>query len=117
MLESCFPREAVRPPARGESFRRSCHVEVSCRAVGDKITSCGQGVICNVSAQGMCLHVNRRFEVGRLLALEVSGATGRGGRRVLAYLIRVAPAAGGQWELGCTFTSRLSDEEVRALFW
>jgi hypothetical protein len=120
MLEPRFPLGAGRAPRRGtqrgESFRRKCHLEVSCRAVGDRITHYGQGIIRNVSAQGICLHVSRRFEVGRLLALELPGAAGRGARRLLAYLIRIAPAANGLWELGCTFTSRLSDEELRTLF-
>jgi hypothetical protein len=121
MLEPRSPLEAGRAPRRPaercESLRRSCHLEVSCRAVGDKITHGGHGVIRNVSAQGICLHASRRFEVGRLLALELPGTAGRGGRRLLAYLIRIAPTAEGLWELGCTFTSRLSDEELRSLFW
>jgi hypothetical protein len=120
MLESRSPLEAdrakLRAAERCQSVRRLCELEVSCRAVGDKITTYARGVVRNVSAQGICLHVSSRFEVGRLLALELPGASGSGGRRLLAYLIRVAPAAEGHWELGCTFTSRLSDEELRTLF-
>jgi hypothetical protein len=119
MREPCSSLEDVpvtlRAGARSEPFRRSCHREVSCRAVGDKITSRGQGVLRNVSLQGVCLHLNRRFDVGRLLAIELLGAAGRGERRLLAYLIRVAPTAGGQWELGCLFTSRLTEEELWGL--
>jgi hypothetical protein len=119
MREPCsFLEDApipLRAAARSEPFRRSCHREISCRAVGDKITSRGQGVLRNISAQGACLHLNRRFDVGRLLAIELLGAEGRGERRLLAYLIRVAPVAGDQWELGCLFTSRLTEEELRGL--
>jgi hypothetical protein len=63
----------------------------------------------------VCLILRRRFEPGAGLAIEVVGPNDAVPSILLARVVHVRAEAGGQWALGCTFVSPLSEEEVQAL--
>jgi CheY-like chemotaxis protein len=90
--------------------------EISCAPVKEFQTrDRWWGRLQDVSVSGVRVFLRRRFEPGTLLVLEVPGSVGEDPRRLLARVVRVAPGAGGGWELGCTFTQRLHADDLRAL--
>jgi hypothetical protein len=68
-----------------------------------------------VSAGGLCLVLNRRFERGAGLAIELPGTDPESPSTLLARVMNVRADGPGAWVLGCAFVSPLSDEELQAL--
>jgi hypothetical protein len=64
----------------------------------------------DVSNTGVCLRLSRRFEPGTLLALGLAPDNGL----ALARIRHVRPR-GSYWLLGCTWTTELSNEDLRPL--
>jgi hypothetical protein len=63
---------------------------------------------------GLSLNLNRRFEPGSGLAIELPSEDGTTST-VLARVSHADAGPEGGWVLGCTFISELSDEEVRTI--
>jgi hypothetical protein len=107
-----------RPPAPPERRRRlrfpvtldtACHLVA---AVGD--TQWPARVV-DVSTEGVCLLLRRRFEPGARVSLELAN-----GLRVFSCalemrVVHVAPAGDGAFVLGGVFSRRLSHAELMAL--
>jgi hypothetical protein len=68
----------------------------------------------NVSPGGLALIVDRRFELGALLAIEVQHATGTV-MTLLARVVRVIPKPSRRWLLGCSLPKKLKDDELSEL--
>jgi c-di-GMP-binding flagellar brake protein YcgR len=68
----------------------------------------------NISLGGVNLRVNRPFEPGTLLSVELPGETAQSSYTVLACVVRLTAQPEGEWVLGCTFSRELSDEDLRA---
>jgi hypothetical protein len=68
----------------------------------------------NVSRGGIRLEVDRQFEAGELLTVELPAAEGLAPSTVLACVVWSAPADGGAWSVGCTFASELAEDDLRA---
>jgi hypothetical protein len=71
--------------------------------------------ILNLSPNGIGLAFPVRIEPGTLLDLELIAGPDHPGLVTLASVVYVAPAADGDWVLGCTFIRELSDADLRAL--
>src|SRR5205085_1988087 len=69
----------------------------------------------DVSVGGVRLHLRRRFEPGAGLAIELPGRDDGPPATVLARVVHVHGQEDGSWVLGCSFVSRLSDDELNAL--
>lgn len=69
--------------------------------------------VLDVSPRGVGLLVQRRFEPGTLLVLELAGAARRP-VSVLARVVRLAARSDGWWLVGCTFFGEVDEEELRA---
>ena len=69
----------------------------------------------DVSLGGVRLHLRRRFEAGAGLAIELPGQDDGPPATVLARVVHVHGQEDGSWVLGCSFVSRLSDDELNAL--
>jgi hypothetical protein len=69
----------------------------------------------DVSRGGIQLLVDRPFEAGELLSVELPEAGGQAPSTVLACVVWATPVEGGPWSVGCTFASELSDDDL-ALF-
>jgi hypothetical protein len=69
----------------------------------------------NISLGGVSVSVDRPFEPGDLLSVELPGATEQSRCTVLACVVHVHRGAGGEWILGCTFSRELSEEDLEAL--
>jgi hypothetical protein len=65
----------------------------------------------NVSRGGINLVLDRPFEPGSIVSLELPG-TGPTPSTVLACVVHATPAGDGGWSVGCTFSRELSDADL-----
>jgi hypothetical protein len=70
------------------------------------------GTIRDLSRGGLGLILERRFEPGTVLFIELPGLDGR---TLLARVANITRLPQGSWLLGCAFSSKLGDEEVQRL--
>jgi hypothetical protein len=66
----------------------------------------------DISHGGANLLVERPFEVGQMLTLELPQESPEDSHTVLACVVRVFPAGAGQWALGCIFSRELSADDL-----
>ncbi len=122
---------AVEPvdPAEDSSDRRNylrhvCRRNSLCRPAGRHQT--GQpwkGWIEDVSIEGLKLNLNRRFEPGTLLAVEVNVTKeelvqvyhSAISRFFLAKVVRVVRRRDRKWTLGCKLVKKFNDEDLDTL--
>jgi hypothetical protein len=72
------------------------------------------GHVVNLSEDGLCLELSRRFEPGSLLTILLdSGPNSR--RSLVARVIWVKKAAEKNWKLGCQFDQPLCEFEIQEL--
>jgi len=71
--------------------------------------------ICDISQGGILLHLQRRFERGSALALEIPGDSEHEPAVVFVKVVHIKAREEGSWALGCKFVSELSDDEVQRL--
>jgi hypothetical protein len=69
----------------------------------------------DVSRGGIGLNVDRGFEGGSLLLIELPPAVDFAGATVLAYVLRADPLPGGGWALGCAFAAEPDSGGLAAL--
>lgn len=69
----------------------------------------------DISAGGLSLLVNRRFEPGTVLLLEFPGDHANRPGRLLVRVVRLEQLSKRKWALGCKFGRGLGEEEVKAL--
>jgi hypothetical protein len=94
--------------------RYPCKLEGTCQAIGNGQSAPGWSArVWDISGGGLGLILDRRFEPGTLLVLQVQGIDADGSRVMLARVVRVAAAAKGRWMLGCAISGELSEEELR----
>jgi hypothetical protein len=67
----------------------------------------------NISQGGIKLQVNRAFEPGDLLTIELPGSEGRSASNVLACVVHASAQENGEWALGCTFAHELTDADLQ----
>jgi hypothetical protein len=58
--------------------------------------------------------MDRRFEPGTLLTVELPAEDGRSAYTVLACVVHVRSQTDGTWALGCSFSRELSDDDLVA---
>jgi hypothetical protein len=97
--------------------RQSCELPVACQpaaAFGKDETS-WSGTVRDVSQGGLRLTLERRFEPGSGLAVEVPEDANGDGQTILVKVVHVKRQLDGWWSLGCKFISELSEDEIRRL--
>jgi hypothetical protein len=110
MSAKLAPEASVRGDARTAS-RHRCEVKTTCQPPSAWSKDPWPAVIRNIGTAGLSLTLNRRFERGSGLAIELPAADGSAST-VLARVIHVSPYPEGGWLLGVSFVSELSEEEV-----
>jgi hypothetical protein len=68
----------------------------------------------DISLGGVSLAVDRPFEPGGLLSVELPGATEHARCTALACVVHVTASAPGEWTIGCTFSRELSEDDLEA---
>lgn len=85
----------------------------TCRALAAEKKWQWTATVRDVSATGIGLVLNRRFEPGTVLRVRLPGRSGR--RFYLVRVVRVQAQSARKWVVGCVFPRRLSDDEVATL--
>lgn len=71
--------------------------------------------VLNLSADGIGLLVNRRFDRGDLLSLDLPSKNELGSQRLTGLVVNVDAHDEGHWRVGCKFARRLTPTELLAL--
>ena len=74
-----------------------------------------EGVIEDISQQGVRLRLRRRFEPRTGVAIELPGKDGLDSETVYAKVVHVRNDEDGSYILGCRLMSELSGEELQRL--
>jgi hypothetical protein len=74
-----------------------------------------EATVRDISLEGLGLILNRRFEPGVILAIELPRAREASFHLVLARVVRVMPQENNRWLVGCRLVNPLTREELRAL--
>jgi hypothetical protein len=72
-------------------------------------------VVRDISLGGVNLLVDRKFEEGQLLTIELPLPGAPGPQSVLACVVRANEEKPGQWALGCVFSRELANEDLEGL--
>lgn len=94
--------------------RFTCEVPTTCQPPSAYTKDPWPATIRHIANNGLSLTLNRRFERGSGLAIELPTEDGTTAT-VLARVVHVSPFEEGGWLLGCDFISELSDEEVQLI--
>jgi len=87
----------------------------SCRPITARKSEAWSATVRDVSTGGVGIVVNRRFEAGTLLSVELQDAEQTVNRTLLVRVVRVTKGDNDSWLLGCAFTSKLSESDLLAL--
>jgi serine/threonine protein kinase len=93
----------------------ACNLNVSVHADEGDLQDRWQAVVRDVSVGGVGLVLNRRFEPGTLLTVELREDDDGPPRSVEMCVVHVEKEARGRWFIGAAFTKRLAKEELRKL--
>jgi hypothetical protein len=104
-------RASVRYPCSTESFSP----DNTCRPITAHRNEAWAATVRDLSTGGVGIIVNRRFEPGTLLSIELQDAEQTVNRNLLVRVVRVTRDGDDRWLLGCAFTSKLTDAELLAL--
>lgn len=83
-------------------------------AAGDEPSERVSAVVRDISLGGVNLVVDRPFETGQLISVELP-LEGEETQTVLACVVRANPQHGQQWALGCVFSRELASEDLEGL--
>ncbi len=89
--------------------------ECPCQALSSEKDVRWAAEVKDVSADGIGLLMNRRFEPRTVLTLEIPAKDHAAAHRLLIRVVRVQPMAKRRWLVGCVFAMRLGEEEVRTM--
>jgi hypothetical protein len=90
------------PRDRRAAPRFACDVGGTCKPAVLADDKRWAGRVKDVSAGGLGLLVQRRFEPGTLLRVDLSGAEPDAPQSLFVTVVHLRPLPGGQWLLGCT---------------
>lgn len=107
------PREARAPEERRVWVRHACGLETSSRPAHDPDGERLSVRVRDVSCGGISLAVDRPFEPGELLGVELPAEPGGETSSVLACVVRCDERTGGGWVLGCTFAASLRNQDLQ----
>ena len=106
-------------PASGERriwVRQLCKLDGSCKVlVPDGAQQRWRARMRDISEGGVGLFLNRRFEVGTLLILELPSVDGQTAHLLLVRVLRLVSLAIDKWFLGCSLNPDIDNEDVKAL--
>jgi hypothetical protein len=97
--------------------RQSCSLPTTCQPASalEMKEMRWAATISDISVGGLRIVLQRRFEKGTGLAIELPGTEQRESNVVFVKVIHVGAQANGTWALGCRFVSELSEDEMNSL--
>src|SRR5437763_1112718 len=85
------------------SVRHVCDVETSCQAAKEPDSQLLPARIRNISRRGIGLLLDRPFDAGAILRIELPGEAASSSVSVLACVVHTRAEGDNQWALGCGF--------------
>jgi hypothetical protein len=104
-------RASVRYPCSEDSFGP----DNSCRPITAMRKESWLAAVRDLSTGGVGIVVNRRFEPGTLLSVELQDAEKTSARTLLVRVVRLTQEDKDHWLLGCAFTTKLSEADLLTL--
>ena len=94
--------------------RKSCTVPTVCQPASalEMQEMQWEATICDISLSGARITLQRRFEKGTGLAIELSKNNPSGTYVVFVKVVHVRSQGDGSWALGCKFISELNEDEL-----
>lgn len=86
-----------------------------CRPVGGDPEWIWSGKVQDVSTTGLCLVLERRFEPGTVLTVQLSRGKLGPAPTLVVRVVRVESRSARSWAVGCTFGGRLDENEIETL--
>jgi hypothetical protein len=95
--------------------RYSCNLEGKCQPLLGGKEVHWMGMVQEVSRGGIRLVLNRRFEVGTLLQVEIRRQQKGNTDLLLVRVVHVMAERPQWWALGCAFVGEITDDEIQLL--
>lgn len=97
--------------------RKECSLRTTCQPASalEMKEMRWAAIIADISQGGVRLVLQRRFEKGTGLAIELPGDGDREAAVVFVKVMHLRSDGNGAWSLGCKFISELSEEEMQRL--
>ncbi|GIW80628.1 MAG: hypothetical protein KatS3mg105_2435 [Gemmatales bacterium] len=108
------PSVEVTPSDRRASLRHRCQLQGLCKPVNASVDITWPAEILDISRGGLALRVDRRFERGTLLDVELHAVSTHTTQHVIARVVNLRQQHDRRWVLGCAFARELADEELWA---
>jgi hypothetical protein len=105
---------AAQAEERRAAVRYPCDLHTTCQPMGRTAAGSWPARAVNISANGIALVLNRRFERGTILSIGLESADGQTARSMLVRVVYAKGQDDGSWRMGCVFASELGDEELQA---
>jgi hypothetical protein len=105
----------VTPDERREAERFLPEPSSICRVVSDVQDEVARATVRDLSATGIGLLVRKPIKPGSVLILNLEVRECRLPRPLPVRVMHAAPAAEGNWLVGCQFVRRLSEPELQIL--
>ena len=123
MVEQTIPFQAeletVPATERRAWVRMPKDQQVSCQPLAASTTEESEtawlGTVRDISAGGVALVLNRRFEPGSLLIIDLSAKTKTASQPRPVRVVHATTERKGRWIIGCAFASPLSQEELQSI--
>jgi hypothetical protein len=109
------PAHEVEPAVEDERriwVRYPCEVDATCQPANQTDAMRLSARVRNVSVGGINFLLNCPVECGSLVSVELPGLSRKTISTVLAYVVRVEPSSEGDWSVGCTFATELTDDDL-----
>jgi hypothetical protein len=97
--------------------RHSCDLETSCQPIADRANRehVWQAQIHDISLSGIGIILDRRFEKGAGLAIQIPETDHSSGEILLAKVVHTTALPEKKWLLGCSFAIAISHDQIRRL--
>jgi hypothetical protein len=108
--------EVVYTPSteRRLTVRHVCNVETTLQPAKDVNSIALSAQVSNISRTGIQLIVDRSFQPGEFVSIELAVGGEQPNCNVLAFVVHVKARADGRWGVGCAFASELSDADLES---
>jgi len=94
--------------------RLRCDTQAMCHLVGSPLETCFPTRVRNISRGGIGLQISQALEPGQLLRITVPHLQSDSETEVLACVVRCDRSGQGLYEVGCTFSSPLEENDLKA---
>jgi hypothetical protein len=100
---------------RRESQRHARALSVKWRILGARDYQYAPTVIQNISTSGMAFLFDEEFKEGTVMMVQFEGVAPQFAEPILLRVERATPQKNNKWQVGCSFSTPYSEDELEAL--